>query len=61
MANVFATVILPLAVNIVAGIISVYIVRLIDKIIINKNDRHSAKSGRQCVNYLTLQYMGLTV
>lgn len=46
MANVFATVILPLAVNIVAGIISVYIVRLIDKIIINKNDRHSAKSGR---------------
>ena len=46
MANVFATVILPLAVNIVAGIISVYIVRLIDKIIINKNDRPLPKSGR---------------
>ena len=46
MTNVFAVVILPLTVNIVAGIISAYIVKLIDKIIKHKNDRHLPESGR---------------
>ncbi len=46
MANVFGIIVLPLIVNIVAGVISVYIVRLIDKFIKYKNDRPLPKSGR---------------